>query len=213
MKILIANQKGGVGKSTITTLLANYLVLEKQESVIVFDMDFQDTVYTRWERDKGLYSNEPLYEVMKMDIEEYSKYSKGLDEIKDQAHLIMDMPGRLDDEKLLPIIAGADLIICPIAYEQSVFESTLFFSKVAQHVNPEVKIVFLPSRIKGSVKYETEDKVREALSTFGPIAPKIPERVALERIDSVSISSEAKSLVQEPFDYLYNKYLKQKAYN
>ena len=207
MKILIANQKGGVGKSTIATLLANYLVLEKKASVIVFDMDFQDTVFARWERDKGLYSNEPLYEVMKLDIEEYPKYAKGLEEIKDQAHLIMDLPGRLDDENILPIIKEADLIICPIAYEQSVFESTMFFSQVAQHVNPEVKIVFLPTRIKGSVKYETEDKVREALSAYGPIAPKIPERVALERIDSVSISSEAKALVQEAFEYIYNQYL------
>jgi len=207
MKILIANQKGGVGKSTIATLLANYLVLEKSSTVIVFDMDFQDTVFSRWERDKTLYSNEPLYEVMKLDIDEYPKYSKGLEEIKGEAHLIMDLPGRLDDENLLPIIREADLIICPIAYEQSVFESTLFFSKVAQHVNPEVKIVFLPCRIKGGVKYETEAKVREALSSFGPIAPKIPERVALERIDSVSISTEAKSLIQEPFDYIYNSYL------
>jgi len=207
MKIIIGNQKGGVGKSTIATLLANYLVLEKKATVILFDMDYQETVFNRWERDKGIYSNEPLYEVMKMDIEEYPKYSKGLDEIKGEAHLIMDLPGRLDDENMLPIIKEADLIICPIAYEQTVFESTLFFSKVAQHVNPEVKIVYLPMRIKGSVKYETESQVREVLSTFGTIAPKIPERVALERIDSVSISTEARALIQEPFEYIYNQYI------
>ena len=208
MKIIIANQKGGVGKSTVTTLLANYLVLDKKAHVIVFDMDFQDTVYSRWERDKGLYSNEPLYEVMKMDIEEYPKYSGGLDKIKGEAHLLLDMPGRLDDENILPIIKEADLIICPIAYEQSIFESTLFFSKVAQHVNPSIKIVYLPTRIKGSVKYDTEDKVRAALADYGVIAPKIPERVALERIDSVSINSEARSIIQEPFDYIYDKYIK-----
>ncbi|QNF31344.1 ParA family protein (plasmid) [Adhaeribacter swui] len=207
MKILVANQKGGVGKSTITTLLANYLVLEKKAHVIVFDLDFQDTVFARWERDKGLYSNEPLYEVMKMDIDEYPKYAAGLEQIKNEAHLIMDLPGRLDDDNLLAIIKDADLIVCPIAYEQSIFESSLFFSKVARHVNPHVKIVFLPSRIKGSVKYEIQNKVRDALAEYGPIAPKVPERVALERIDSFSISSEAKPIIQEPFDFIYSNFI------
>lgn len=207
MKILIANQKGGVGKSTITTLLANYLVLEKKAHVIVFDLDFQDTVFARWERDKELYSNDPLYEVMKMDINEYPKYASGLDQIKNEAHLIMDLPGRLDDDNLLTIIKDADLIVCPIAYEQSIFESSWFFSKVARHVNPNVKIVFLPSRIKGSVKYEIENKVREALAEYGPIAPKVPDRVALERIDSFSISSDAKLIIQDSFDYIYTNFI------
>jgi len=208
MKILIGNQKGGVGKSTITTLLANYLVLDQKQQVIVFDMDFQDTVFARWERDKELYSNDSLYEVMKMDIEKYPQYSKGLEQVKDQAHLLMDLPGRLDDDNFLTILKEADLIICPIAYEQSIFESSFFFSKVARHVNPSVKIVFLPTRIKGSVKYEIETKVREALAEYGEIAPKINERVALERIDSVSISTDARAIIQEPFDFIYNKYIK-----
>lgn len=203
MKIIVANQKGGVGKSTITTLLANYLVLDKDAQVVVIDMDFQATVFTRWERDKEQYANDALYEVMKIDIEEYPKYSKALDSVKDQAHLIMDMPGKLDDDNLLAVIKEADLIICPIAYEQTVFESTLIFSKVAKYVNPNIKMVYLPTRIKGSVKYETEAKVREVLAEFGPIAPKIGDRVALERIDSVSLSTEARAIIQEPFEYIY----------
>ncbi len=108
---------------------------------------------------------------------------------------------------MLAIIKAADLVICPFAYEKSIFESSLFFSKVAHHVNPNIKIVYLPTRIKGNVKYETEAQVREVLSTYGTIAPKIPERVALERIDSVSISTEAHAIIKEPFDYIYNEYL------
>jgi chromosome partitioning protein len=207
MKIIIANQKGGVGKSTITTLLANYLVLDKKANIIVLDMDYQQTVFDRWEGDKQMYSNEPLYEVMKLDIEEYPKYVKALDQIEGQGHVLLDTPGKLDDDNMLAIIKDADLVVCPFAYEKSIFESSLFFSKVAQHVNPEIKIVYLPSRIRGSVKYETEDQVRKVLATYGTIAPKIPERVALERIDSVSISSEARALIQESFDYIYKEYI------
>jgi len=207
MKIIIANQKGGVGKSTVTTLLANYLVLDKKENIIILDMDYQETVFARWEEDKQMYSNEPLYEVMKVDLEEYSKYSKALNEVKTEGHILLDTPGKLDDDNMLAILKDADLIICPFAYEKTIFESSLFFSKVAHHVNPKIKIVYLPTKIKGTVKYETEGKVKEILSAYGTIAPKIPDRVALERIDTVSIGTEARSLIQEPFDYIYNSYL------
>ncbi|KAA5539135.1 ParA family protein [Adhaeribacter rhizoryzae] len=207
MKIIVANQKGGVGKSTVTLLLANYLVLDKKENIIILDMDYQETVFARWEGDKQMYANEPLYEVMKLDMEQYPKYAKALEQVKGEGHVLLDTPGQLDDDNMLAIIRDADLVICPFAYEKSIFESSLFFSKVAQHVNPAVKIVYLPMRIKGTVKYETEDQVRAVLAAYGTIAPKIPERVALERIDSVSISSEARSLIQEPFDYIYNKYI------
>ncbi|WP_181308831.1 ParA family protein [Rufibacter sp. XAAS-G3-1] len=209
MNILIANQKGGVGKSTITTLLANYLVLEKKEQILVIDLDFQDTVYQRWTRNKEEYKNEPLYEVMKMDIDEYATYAKGIEEMKSDAHLIMDMPGRLDDDKILEIIKGADLIICPINYEQSIFESTFFFAEVVKAVAAKAKLVFLPTRVMSSIKYETEQSVIEALRPFGEVAPKIPERVALMRIDSFSISSEAMQLIKGPFDFIYQSITQQ----
>lgn len=207
MIIIIGNQKGGVGKSTLTTLLANYLVLEKQADIIILDMDYQDTVFARWEDDKKMYSNDPLYEVRKMDLEEYSKFSKTLQEVKGEGHILMDMPGKLDDDNMLTAIKDADLIICPFAYEKTIFQSTVFYSKVAKAVNPNIKIVYLPMRIKSSVKYETETQVKDLLANYGTIAPKISERVALERIDSFSISSEAQVIIAEPFEYIYNEYL------
>ncbi|MEX2511676.1 MAG: ParA family protein [Cyclobacteriaceae bacterium] len=41
MIILFANQKGGVGKSTLSVLFSNYLTLAKNRPVKVYDMDFQ----------------------------------------------------------------------------------------------------------------------------------------------------------------------------
>ncbi|PRY13747.1 chromosome partitioning protein [Pontibacter ummariensis] len=207
MKIVIANQKGGVGKSTTCVLLANYLALEKNESVVIFDMDQQETVYSKWERDRELYENEPLYEVLKLDLEDYPKYAADLEALKGETQVIIDMPGRLDDDTILSVIKDADLIICPIAYERSVFESSHVFARVARHLNADNKIVFLPTRLNKAIKYETKEKVREAMAAFGEIAPEIAERVALQRIDTVSISSEAREVVQESFDFIYNRYI------
>lgn len=208
MKIVIANQKGGVGKSTTCVLLANYLALEKNENVVIFDMDEQETVYSRWEVDRELYSNEPLYEVVKLDLEDYPKYAADIDALKGETQVLIDMPGRLDDDSILAVLKDADLIICPIAYERSVFESSHVFARVARHLNADNKIVFLPTRLNKTIKYETKEKVREAMATFGEIAPEIAERVALQRIDTVSISSEAREVVQESFDFIYDRYIR-----
>lgn len=208
MKIVIANQKGGVGKSTTCVLLANYLALDRNEEVVIFDMDQQETVYSKWERDRELYSNDPLYEVMRLDMEDYPKYAADLEALKETTQVIIDMPGRLDDDSILAVLKDADLIICPIAYERSVFESSHVFARVARHLNAENKIVFLPTRLSKTIRYETKEKVREAMAAFGEIAPEIAERVALQRIDTVSISSEAREVIQEAFDFIYNRYIR-----
>jgi chromosome partitioning protein len=207
MKIVIANQKGGVGKSTTCVLLANYLSLEKKEPVVIFDLDQQETVYSMWERDRELYSNDPLYDVIKLDLEEYPDYVKDLDELKSSTQVLIDMPGRLDEDAILTVLKDADLIICPIAYERSVFESSHVFARVAKHLNPKNKIVFLPTRLSKTIRYETKEKVRAAMAALGEIAPEIAERVALQRIDTVSLSSEAREVVQEAFDFIYDKYI------
>lgn len=208
MKIVIANQKGGVGKSTTCVLLANYLTLEKNENVVVFDLDLQETVYSRWECDRELYTNEPLYEVLKLDLEDYPRYAADIDALKVNTQVIIDMPGRLDDDAILAVLKDADLIICPIAYERSVFVATHVFARVARHLNSDNKLVFLPTRLSKSIRYETKEKVREILAEFGDFAPEIAERVALQRIDTVSIGTEAKEAVREPFDFIYDRYIK-----
>ena len=48
--IVFANQKGGVGKTTICTLFANYLA-QKNKDVLVIDADLQKSIFTQREMD------------------------------------------------------------------------------------------------------------------------------------------------------------------
>ena len=48
--ITFANQKGGVGKTTLCTLFANYLVAH-QKKVLVIDCDVQQTISFRRKAD------------------------------------------------------------------------------------------------------------------------------------------------------------------
>ena len=50
LKIVFANQKGGVGKTTLCMLFANYLA-SKNKPVCVIDTDLQKTIFTQREDD------------------------------------------------------------------------------------------------------------------------------------------------------------------
>ncbi|MBB6240331.1 cellulose biosynthesis protein BcsQ [Pedobacter sp. AK013] len=52
MLIIIGNQKGGAGKSTLTLLLANFLTLVKKRKVTVIDMDYQQSLAQKYEKAK-----------------------------------------------------------------------------------------------------------------------------------------------------------------
>ena len=63
MTIIIGNQKGGAGKSTLTILLANFLTLTKFCPVTVIDMDYQQSIAQKYDKAKVLENAEP-YDVL-----------------------------------------------------------------------------------------------------------------------------------------------------
>lgn len=67
-KIVFANQKGGVGKSTLCILFANYLAWKKQD-VCIIDTDLQKTIMMQRKKDCELYpdTDEP-YNVQDFDV-------------------------------------------------------------------------------------------------------------------------------------------------
>jgi chromosome partitioning protein len=152
-----------------------------------------------------IFDNEPLYEVVQLDLNSFSgiyEKLKGTD-----GYVIIDLPGKIDDNNLVLVFEQADLVICPYSYDKLTFESTIVFAQVVRHINAEVPLVFLPNRLKAKVNYLIKSQVNEALSTYGTIAPEIPDRIALQRIDCFTISEQTKSAVSEAYEFMYNSYL------
>lgn len=205
MNIIVGNQKGGVGKTSHAILLSNYLVLQKQKDLLILDLDFQGSIKTRWDQDLELFDNEPLYEVMQLDLLEINPIFTNLNNA--DGYVIFDLPGKIDDNNLVTVYQNADLVICPFSYDKLTFESTLVFTQVIRHINVDVPIVFLPNRLKMSVNYTIRQKVDNILSKYGVIAPAISDRVALQRLDCLTFSEEAKSVLNKAYDFIYEKYL------
>lgn len=205
MLIIIGNQKGGAGKSTTTLSLANYLTSTKKCPVTVIDMDYQQSVYQKYEKAKILENKEP-YEVLSATLESFPVLKEVL--IKNNRDVVLvDLPGKLDDDGLLAVFTAADLFICPFAYDEFTFESTVLFTLVLRKVNPKIKMVFIPNRIKANAKFEIMEEVNAQLSKFGHITEILPDRVDFQRINTFQTPISLYPVIIPVFEKIYADYL------
>ncbi|WP_286850675.1 MULTISPECIES: ParA family protein [Sphingobacterium] len=197
MVLVFANQKGGAGKSTLAMLYANYLSLVKQEMVTVLDMDYQKSLLSHFEDSKSLDNPEP-YQVIDVELEKFPVVYEVL--FSEPAHhIIIDLPGKIDDDNLIPVIEAADIIVIPFHYDRLTFQSTNLFAMIVNDLNPVAKKVFVPNLIKTTVKYDLKSKVDEHFSQFGTISPLIPHKVALQRLTTRELSSELLPIAESLF--------------
>jgi chromosome partitioning protein len=182
MVIIIGNQKGGAGKSTLTLLLANYLTQAKGLEVVVIDMDYQQSIAQKYEKAKMLENAAP-YEVIAASLEHYPVIREILKSKPGKAILI-DLPGKLDDDGLIPVFTSADLVLCPFGYDEFSFESTILFSVVLRKINPGVRIIYVPNRVKANVRYETQVEVNGQLARIGELTAPLPDRVDFQRVNT-----------------------------
>ncbi|MGN7986499.1 MULTISPECIES: ParA family protein [Pedobacter] len=209
MLIIIGNQKGGAGKSTLTLLLANFLTLVKKRKVTVIDMDYQQSLAQKYEKTKAA-ENPENYEIIAAGLEHFPSMYTVLS--KSREHIvIIDLPGKLDDDGLIPVFSAADLILCPFAYDEFSFDSTVLFSVVLKKINPSGQLVFIPNRIKGNVRYDTASDVETQLSKFGKITPVISDRVDFQRTDTFQTPLSLYPVILPVFDQIYSDHIEETA--
>lgn len=197
MIIVFGNQKGGAGKTTLAMLFANYLSIIKKMNVLVLDMDFQKSIYSRYKEEQLLDNIEP-YKVLPLNLAAATPVIDKLKEI-DQI-VIIDLPGRLDDPQLVPILESADIFIIPFHYDKTSFHSTFVFNTVSKQYNSKAKKFFVPNRVKSTVKHETEAQVNNEFSKDGIVTGKISDSVAIQRTSTKDISSKVIPLIEKVFD-------------
>lgn len=182
MVVIIGNQKGGAGKSTLTLLLANYLTMVQNCKVTVLDMDYQQSIYTKFQKAK-IVDNAPIYEVIAVDLSQFSLLHAMLTKNKEQIILI-DLPGKMDDDLLIPVIKSGEAILSPFNYDQFSVDSTVLFAMVTQQINPKAPILFIPNRIKNTVRYDTLTEVNKVLEKFGRVIHPLAERIDFQRMET-----------------------------
>ena len=205
MVVLIGTQKVGAGKSTLTLLLANYLTSVHARKVTVLDMDYQQSVASKYEKAKIL-ENEAPYEVIPADLKHFPVLLKVLTKNPNETVLI-DLPGRMDDDRLVPVILSGDLILCPFNYDEFSVDSTLLFAMVASKINNRAPLVFIPNRIKSTVRYDTRQEVDKVMGRFGAVLPSIADRIDFQRVNTLHTPAIVLPAVLPVLDLIYDNYL------
>lgn len=214
-KVVFANQKGGVGKSTLCILFANYLAWKKQD-VCVIDTDLQKTIKMQRKKDIELYPDmEEPYEVQDFDVQDPELMQQLMDSASQtDGFVLFDSPGNVSEDGLVPIFTNADFIVCPYDYEEKALDSTGTFVRVINALRQATsgmaaKMFFVPNRI--DVRIGTAAELRMWKQTdaifkqYGSVTPRITSRASLKRINTLEITASQREAVKGAFDFMIRR--------
>lgn len=151
--IAFSSQKGGVGKSTFTTLTASLLHYRLGYNVAVFDCDFpQHSLVQMRTRDLGSIMGNEVYKKLAhkqfttINKKAYPILKHRADTVLDEVNkflqssavpldvVFFDLPGTVNSPGILKTLAGMHHIFTPIVADRVVMESTLVFTQVLNDV-------------------------------------------------------------------------------
>ena len=122
---------------------------------------------------------------------------------------LIDCPGNLNDNGLLPVFKAADAVVVPISYEDIVIDATSVFIQVFRKIS-DATLCFLPNRINEAegTKAEREQRVEtiKILGQLGMVAPRIKQGVAIKRFSTLyALDIYQERAVEHAFDQVIKK--------
>lgn len=209
--VLFSNIKGGVGKSSLCALFATYCA-EKGIPTAVVDADLQQSIIRQRERElktAGEEVQEP-WQLISLDTSDVKGVENMMENLKTiPGWILVDCPGNLNDNGLLPVFKAADAVVVPISYEDIVVDATSVFVQVFKKIS-DATLCFLPNRINDSegTKTEREQRVEtiKILGQLGMVTPRIKQGVAIKRFSTLyALDTYQERAVEHAFDSVINK--------
>lgn len=219
MKIVsIANQKGGVGKSLITTLLAQALSQNYKKKILVIDSDPQQSIteLRRLQKHKGI--KEFSYPIESCDILNIDSILKQYSKMD---IVFIDMPGQLYDLKgnltnvmdflwlvdyiFIPIQAGKTEIMSSMEYYSNLIKVKETKEKNKKHLD----IKFFVNLYQNNNDYRGLDSLLEA-GNYPVMENKIRKSVEYERSLSseISLLKSSKTAIYNELTYFVDEFIK-----
>jgi chromosome partitioning protein len=215
--IVFANQNGGVGKSTLCILLANYLAYWKKD-VCIIDTDLQQSATLQREQDKQAFGEEEPYSIQPFDVSDPKTMQMLMENAQSQdGFVLFDAPGTIKDDGLAPMFIYADYIICPYEYEPKSLTSTRTFIQVInrlRQLNPHMKVqfFFVPNKVDARMGTHEEQELWKQMdaefSQSGIIAPPVGYRAQMKRVNTYIVPLPLKHAVYESFRFIVKSILR-----
>ena len=215
--VTFANQKGGVGKTSLCVTFANYLVM-KGVRVVVIDCDFQHSILKCRKADLKHYGEELIpYEVLAHEPNSSEAMITLIEKLHNDPGIdvvLMDSPGSLKADGLVPMFVNSDIIAVPFHYDLVTVPSTasflMFLDRLRKAVGSRMKarLFIIPNLHDNRVGKRSElllwDNTRDTFSNYGYVTSKIPRRADLQRFSTIAGLDLAQAAVIPVFDKIYD---------
>ncbi len=209
--VTFANQKGGVGKTTLCVTFANYLVT-KGIRVVVIDCDFQHSIMKCRKADIRKYGEQD----MSYEANDKAMMTSLMEKLHNDPEIdvvLMDSPGSLKAEGLIPMFVNTDIIIVPFHYDLVTVPSTasflMFVDRLKKAVGERMKarLFIIPNLNDGRIGKRSElliwDNGRDSFYNYGYVTAKIPKRADMERFSTMAALDMQAAIVTPVFDKVY----------
>lgn len=215
--VTFANQKGGVGKTTLCVTFANYLVT-KGVRVVIVDCDFQHSILKCRRSDLRKYGEGTVpYSVIEKEATDRDVMTALMERLHNDPSIevaLVDSPGSLKAAGLVPLFVNSDIIVIPFHYDLVTVPSTasfiMFLDRLRQAMAGAMKarLFMVPNLNDGRVGKRSElliwEKSRETFSTYGDVTPKLPKRADMERFSTIAALDMQNEIVRPVYDKIYS---------
>ena len=215
--VVFANQKGGVGKSTLCILLADYLAYWKKD-VCIIDTDLQQSATLQREQDRQTFGEEEPYSIQSFEVSDPETMQMLMENAQSQdGFVLFDAPGTIKDDGLAPMFIYADYIICPFEYELKSLSSTLTFIQIInrlRQLNPQMnaQIYFVPNKVDARMgtreELELWKQTDAEFAQSGIVAPPVGYRAQMKRVNTYNVLLPLKHAVYESFRFVVKSILR-----
>ena len=189
IKISVGNIKGGVGKTCVSALFAEYLI-QKGFVVTVVDADIQASLFRHRQREMVEDPQQlPPWEIIQLGTLDPTKLKSDMEVLgQKDGIVIIDCPGNLSNDNLSIIYGMADLIVVPMAYDVDTIDATGIFLQAVKKMT-SAPLVFVPNRINTTegkaYELELRDETIAILGGYGVVTPRIKQSVVIKRYSTL----------------------------
>ena len=183
--VVFANQKGGVGKTSLAISLAHWLTLGNIP-VLFVDADLQQSAATLRNEDAENFSTPEPWKIYSLDITSKEDVKTMLAKLKNlPGTVIIDSPGSLDNDNVKYIFNAADVIVVPIEYSRVAIDSTAKFAEVLKRMKDagflSAKVYYLPNKFdERSKKVDRSEIVNRLENIIGIVGTRVNERASIK---------------------------------
>jgi len=213
--IVLGNLKGGVGKSTVSMLLALYLH-EKGYRVRVVDGDVQHTIAKT--RDDELkihpeYADLESYQIVTVEPTNIDATVNVINDAGDfDGVVIYDTPGNLDADSLIFTYRAANTVIVPYRYDANSLQSTIGYVLYLNTLKKDFEdfgapLFFVPNNMEwnwgtAADRAGWENINSQFLEKHGTILQRIPRRKCFQNLSTFRLTDEQRKVLEGNFDLI-----------